>query len=238
MAKKNRFQSQFIAFIAVRKDSKSLPGKNVRELNGIPLYEIAVQKAIKANCNNVIISTNIPEIHNRKFRENIHVFKRQEFLSRDDTPISDVIYNWSVSNHSASYHNNTVVALLQATSPLSTFTDLKKAYDKFCLSDATLLMSVTEADNKILKYGLLSNEQFVPISESSYCFSNRQSLPKVVRPNGAIYLFELGNFRRNKTFDTQKIIPYEMSVHHSIDIDTVEDLEFVREQLNSDRGVA
>jgi len=35
-------------------------------------------------------------------------------------------------------------------------------------------------------------QRFVPLVKPEYCFANRQSLPDVVRPNGALYIFDAG----------------------------------------------
>ena len=82
------------------------------------------------------------------------------------------------------------VVLLQATSPLRTPADIRAAVDLFATGAHGLVMSVTEADRGVLKWGRLEGSRFVPLSSPEHCFANRQSLPPVVRPNGAVYVFD------------------------------------------------
>ena len=224
----NRKNYPFIAFIAVRNGSKGLPNKNVMMLGNKSLYEIAIQKALNANCIHVTVSTDIPEILDRSFSSDVTVLKRAENLCKDDSSINDVIYDWSIGESSEVFPDNAIVALIQVTSPFSSSLDLKNAYQKFCNSDASLLKSVTVTDNKILKYGYLDGDNFLPISNVEYCFTNRQMLPRVVRPNGAFYIFELENFRKMGTLATDNIISFEMDSRSSLDIDNLSDFELAK----------
>ena len=54
--------------------------------------------------------------------------------------------------------------------------------------------------------------------------ANRQSLPEVYCPNGAIYIFSLAKFLEHGAFPSNGGVPYIMSERDSVDIDTEEDL--------------
>ena len=84
-------------------------------------------------------------------------------------------------------------------------------------------MSVTTSDRGVLKWGTLVNDKFKPISEAKYCFSNRQLLPEVFKPNGAVYIFDAQWFVKNGGFVTDKIGALKMSFEDSHDIDTLDD---------------
>ena len=72
-----------------------------------------------------------------------------------------------------------------------------------------------EDENKNLKIFLNNSDSF---------FGNRQNLRRYFSPNGAIYIFNLGDFVENGQFPCEKFIGYEMDELSSIDIDNLDDL--------------
>jgi N-acylneuraminate cytidylyltransferase len=122
--------------------------------------------------------------------------------------------------------------LLQATSPLRRDGDIRNAIALYETGRFKLVMSVTKTDPGILKYGTVEDGCFTPISEPEYCFSNRQSLPSVSRPNGAIYVFSPEVFMRNASLKTSSIGAIEMPEACSIDIDSLADLEVAETMLS------
>ena len=61
----------------------------------------------------------------------------------------------------------------------------------------------------------------------------RQELPEVFQPNGAIYIIEIKEFLKKKTFFTNKTIHYEMSAEKSIDVDSYDDIIKIENQLKT-----
>ncbi len=117
------------------------------------------------------------------------------------------------------------LVLLQATSPLREVVDVQAALDVFDTGQHELVMSVTEADRGVLKWGLVEGDRFVPLSDPIHCFSNRQSLPPVVRPNGAVYVMQAEWFLASGSFVSERIGLVQMSPERSQDIDTLADFE-------------
>jgi CMP-N,N'-diacetyllegionaminic acid synthase len=66
-------------------------------------------------------------------------------------------------------------------------------------------------------------DRFVPVSRPEYCFTNRQSLPEVYRPNGAVYVFSADWFLINGGLATHSIGALVMPPEQSQDIDTEAD---------------
>ena len=56
-------------------------------------------------------------------------------------------------------------------------------------------------------------------------FPTAKSLPEIVRPNGAVYVFSPETFMKNGSLATRSIGSIEMPEVHSIDIDTDADLK-------------
>jgi N-acylneuraminate cytidylyltransferase len=117
------------------------------------------------------------------------------------------------------------VVLLQATSPLRAAQDVAAALDLYAARDYELVMTVTPADRGVLKWGRIDNGCFVPLSLPQHVFSNRQALPPVVKPNGAVYVFDAQALVARGGFPVDRIGAVEMPSERSHDIDTLADFE-------------
>ncbi len=212
--------SPWSAIVPVRAGSKGLPGKNVRLLCGKPLYRHAVDQALAAGASRVVITTDIADIGSAELPPAVQVLQRPEGLASDQTPMAPVVLD-CVSRADI---QGTVV-LLQATSPMRRPEHIRAALEVFERGGFDLVMSVTEADRGVLKWGRLDGDRFMPLADPAYCFSNRQSLPSVVKPNGAVYVMDAAWFTANGSFVTPQIGVVAMTPEDSKDIDTLEDFQ-------------
>jgi N-acylneuraminate cytidylyltransferase len=208
------------AVIPLRSGSKGLPGKNTRVLAGKPLYRHAVDLALQAGAHRVILSTDILEILQAQLPQGVVALQRPVELCGDTVPMAPVLAH---ALKAASCEG--VVVLLQATSPMRQLADVESALQVFATGTHELVMSVTEADRGVLKWGQIEGDRFVPLSDPAHCFSNRQSLPSVVKPNGAIYVMDAAWLMARESFVSEKIGVVQMSAAHSQDIDTLADFE-------------
>jgi CMP-N-acetylneuraminic acid synthetase len=208
------------AVIPLRCGSKGLPGKNTRLLAGKPLYRYTVDLALAAGAQRVIVSTNIPEVLSATLPPGVQALERPADLCGDAVPMAPVLAHalQSVGCEGA-------VVLLQATSPLRQVADVQAALDVFGTGQHELVLSVTQADRGVLKWGHAEGDRFVPLSDPAYCFSNRQSLPAVVRPNGAVYVVQAQWFLAHGGFVSERIGLVQMDAERSLDIDTLADFE-------------
>lgn len=209
---------EWTAIVPARAGSKGLPNKNIKELNGIPLYKHSVEHALRAGASRVLITTDIAEVLTAHFPSPVIAYERPPTLCSDDTEMAQVVLESLVT-----FDVRGVFVLLQPTSPLRTTSDVVSAVEQFRSSESELLISVCEADNSVLKWGSVIGREFRPISDASYCFQNRQALPKIFRPNGAIYIADAMTFRVAKGWPTGSMECFVMSTQQSLDIDTLED---------------
>jgi CMP-N-acetylneuraminic acid synthetase len=208
------------AIIPLRAGSKGLPGKNILPLNGKPLYHYALDAALAAGATRVLISTDIPEVLQAKHPETVVVVPRPLHLCGDTVDMSSLLLHLISSQALIG-----TLALLQATSPLRTVAHIQAGLALFETRQHDLVITVTPGERSVLKWGFLDAAQgsFTPISEPKYCFSNRQQLPEIVRPNGALYVFDANWFASNGGFVTDRIGALSMSAHDSLDIDNAAD---------------
>ena len=88
-----------------------------------------------------------------------------------------------------------------------------------------LVFTVSAQDRAVLKSGFGRGNKFVPVAEPDFTFMNRQDLPELFRPNGAVYVFNGGWFEENNGFTSNKIGVVEMQKENSLDIDNQEDFD-------------
>lgn len=209
-----------IGFVPARAGSQGLPGKNIRLLGGKPLYYHSVDQAIEAGLDPIYISTDIAEILGAVHPSQVALARRPHELATSTADMASVISDFL----STTFQASETVVLLQPTSPLRTARHIQKAVSLFETGRFTLVMSVCRTESVFLKYGSLDDGRFVPVAKPEYCFANRQSLPEMYRPNGAIYVFDADRFRREGKFPMHDIGALEMTLDESVDIDANADL--------------
>lgn len=215
-----------IALVPVRAGSKGLPGKNCMEFNGLPLYEHAINQGLRT-AGQVVLSTDIKDINNKVLPRGCKFCRRPTDLAADDTPMEDVIRYVITKND---LFKKTVI-LLQATSPLRADIDIFKAIELFNTSDYDMVLSVVQKDRSVLKYGSLEGSTFTSMRDNRFCFFNRQELPEVYGPNGAVYVFKADKFIEFNGFPSQKIGAIEMPMERSTDLDSRADLDLIRQNF-------
>jgi len=227
------FNKNFTVIIPLRDGSRGLPNKNITELDGKPLYFHAVDLAIEADATRIIITTNIDKVLESKFDEKIELLSRPQELCTDSMEMSPVLLH-AIEN----LEIQGTVVLLQSTSPLRSLEDVEASLNLFERSRSDIVLTVTAADNSVLKWGELSIDgSFQPLSNMKYVFSNRQSLPSVYKPNGAIYIFKAEWLLKNKELQNAKTISgVRMPVTRSHDIDTIEDFTLCEQILRNSGG--
>lgn len=221
-----------IAVVPARSGSRGLPGKNFKNFDGRPLYLRAIDQALKS-CDCCIFSSDnleaLAEVGNTK---NVYTHERARNFAEDDTPIDATLKNII---ECFNIKNKTLI-LLQPTSPLRSDSSIHEALNKFDRKKVDLVMGVTKTDSSILKYGFVSNDEFKAVNDPKYCFTNRQSLPAIFRPNGSIFIFNSSWLISNGSLATHNIGCIKMSEHESFDIDSYEDF-MKAETLFRDRKI-
>ena len=82
--------SAFVALVPMRAGSKGLPGKNLRDLGGLPLYAHSVRVAQEAGAEAVLLSTDISSL-GRRARAWRHPGRASLRLASDSAPMAGVV---------------------------------------------------------------------------------------------------------------------------------------------------
>ena len=210
------------AIVPLRNDSKGLPGKNIREFCGKPLFYRAVEQGLKV-ADECIVTTDIEEILMGRLPvpNEVKLKKRPKNLATDtasmESVIQDVLVNLDLKD--------STIILLQATSPLRTETDIQSALNLFLHKKFDIVFTICRSNSSILKNGFLEGNEFSAISKFEHLFQNRQQLPETYKPNGAVYVFEGEQFLDNKGFKFKSPGGVIMPEERSFDIDTITDFK-------------
>jgi CMP-N,N'-diacetyllegionaminic acid synthase len=222
--------NDYVAFVPIRGGSKGLENKNIKHFAGLPLYEHAVRQGLRV-CSRCVVSTDIESVLNADITDARLIHRRPANLATDNAPM-DVVLRDGIESLALAGRS---IVLLQATSPLRNDDIIEGAIACHRTGAHDLVLSATLDDRSILKSGMIEDGKFLPVSKPEYCFSNRQSLPDIYRPNGAVFVFSADWFLANGGLATDKIGAVTMPAAQSYDIDTQDD--FTRaEALFHDAG--
>lgn len=225
---------KFLGVIPARSGSKGLPNKNIKLLRGKPLLAWAIEEALKSiYLDQVIVSTDSKDIAKIAMKYGACVpFLRSKKLATDESPTIDTVIDLIQKLPQYDY-----VVLLQPTSPLRTFQDIKSAIDIVKTTNIKSLVSVNESEESpYWMYKMNSSNVLSPVIENGKSISRRQDLPKSYTINGAIYIAHVDYLLTNRSFIGAESVGYVMRKENSLDIDTADDFKKVETILESVYG--
>ena len=215
---------RILCTINARGGSKGIPGKNIRELGGLPLIAWSIREARRsAYIDRVIVSSDdeailaVARAHGAETP-----FVRPAELARDDTPGVDPVLHAVEALKPEAYD---YVVLLQPTSPCRTVADVDGAIAQ-CLDNAwPCLIGVTEMPaSPYYAFTMEPDGRMAPVIAQQSFHTRRQTLPRTVKPNGAVYVADCAWLAATHSYLTPETRGYEMPRERSWDID--EPLDF------------
>lgn len=215
-----------IALIPARGGSKGLPGKNTKLLFGKPLIAYAIESALNSKyITQVYVSTDSEEIAEiaKKYGAKVP-FLRPSYLASDEALAVDT-YLFMLDKWQESGENVDSFIILQPTSPLRTSKNIDEAIELFQSKNASSVISYTEENHPVSWHKYVNDDlTFSTIFEEELL--NRQQKRKTFYPNGAVFIFKTELIREKKYYN-ENSFAYLMSRYNSVDIDTLEDFEYV-----------
>ena len=216
-----------IAIISARSGSKGLPDKNIKKLNGKPLMAYSIEAALNAGCfDSVMVSTD-----SERYAEIACKYGAEVPFLRSEATASDTASSWdAVEEVLQEYEkmNNTfdMFCLLQPTSPMRTADDIKNAYALYERKSAIAVLSMTELEHPIAWCGKLDDSLSLEEFHKEITTGRRQDMEMFYRPNGAIYIVSVSEFRKDRNLYRTGSYAYIMPRERSVDIDTEFDFKF------------
>ena len=218
-----------LAIIPARGGSKSIPGKNLVQLNGRPLIEYTISAAQSCDqIDHIFVSSDDDKI--LEYCANLGVdteYVRPTHLASDTAGMFEVVLDaldWLAEKKQIKPE---MVLLLQPTSPLRNADDIKNILSLLDSTGHQSAISVNKMAEHPLECIQSDNEGWDNLLERSGRLVRRQDYEgEYYFINGALYAFTPGFLRKEKLFakpGTSTAL-YEMPSHRGVDIDSFEDL--------------
>jgi len=179
-----------LAIIPARGGSKGVPLKNIKKLSGKPLIEYTITTALKSKkINKIIVSTDNEKIAKISKSLGVEVpFLRPKKISSDSSPTIDLVKHVIKKLEKDEFIPD-IITILQPTSPFRTSQMIDKSINLLRQSDATSVISVEKMKKHPYSSFWLYNKYLKSFRKDSSKFHQRQLLPELFSPTGAIYTF-------------------------------------------------
>lgn len=217
-----------VAFIPVRGGSKSIPLKNIKEIAEKPLVYWVTKAANSCEAiDEVYIATDSTKIRDIVMGFG---FEKVRVIGRAKATATDTASTESAMLEFAKTYRFDNIALIQATSPLLTGSDLDGGFALFSMENTDSVLSVVRQK----RFNWKVNEQGYAIS-TNYNYENRprrQDFDGYLVENGAFYITSRKALLSSRNRLSGNIRAYEMDDSTYFEIDEQSDWEIVEKQLD------
>tara|TARA_R110000824_G_scaffold9415_4_gene42104 strand:+ start:8885 stop:9523 length:639 start_codon:yes stop_codon:yes gene_type:complete len=201
--------------ILARGGSKAIPNKNIVDVNGKPLLWYVANASMNSNVDETWVSTNCPDIKQVALDIGCKVIDRPDEISQDHSKSDEALV------HFAQKVDFDTLVFIQPTSPLLKPEDINKGLEMMQEYDSVFSVCV---------------EHWVPrwtveVEPHGWDINNRpmrQDMPELYVENGAFYITKRDNLLDSELRYSGKIGIVEMPFLRSFQIDTTDDLDFIR----------
>lgn len=210
-----------IAFIPVRGGSKSIPLKNIKIINGMPLIYWTLRAADNAACiDKVIVATDSNEIKSVVNSYNFikaEVYDRDPQNARDNSSTEDVMLEYI---NKANLNDSDNFFLIQATSPMLTSNNIESMYENYIKTGCDSMFSAVREK----QFHWIETENGVqPINYDYKNRPRRQNFNGILAENGACYINTAGNIKQDKCRLSGIIAVHELPSYTAYEIDEPQD---------------
>lgn len=234
--------SSILALIPARGGSKRIPGKNVRDLCGLPLIAYTLRTAKAAGCfSRILVSTDDPQVAAiaREHGGDVPWLRSAE-NSSDTSTAMDAIEEVLGRMEADSDPLPDAVMLLQPTSPFRNAVSIHRAIELFEQADGESVVSVSPAASHPWWCKRISSEgELLPFIPDAAANTRSQDLPPAYALNGLIYLASVATLRvRRSLYSEHPQALVIESPEEALDIDTPFDWRVAEALCGSEKEVS
>lgn len=219
------------AFIPVRGGSKSIPLKNIKEINGRPLVYWTIKAASESqSIDKIFVSTDSDLI-----KETVNGFKfdKVSVISRSIESACDTASTEFAMLEFAEKYEFDNIILIQATSPLLKAEDIDGGFKLFENPDCDSVLSVVRQYRFIWKNS--ENGIAAPINYDVFKRPRRQDFDGYIMENGAFYITSRSALLTSKNRISGRIMAYEMPENTAYEIDEPSDWIVIEQLMKNER---
>lgn len=216
-----------VAVIPARGGSKGIFKKNIKMFAGKPLICWTIESLVcSKNVDQIIVSTDDPEIRRVAQNYNVFIRDRAEDISGDNIHAVNVVLDAIESFELNSCDAN--IGMFLPTAPLRTSSDVINSFGIMRKHDKIdAVIGVTKLDSPISNIRTVSsNIRLENIVDVKNYETQRQNISdSLYVVNGAIFIKNASNLVKTKSFHIGRCFPYIMKKSSSIDINDHDDFE-------------
>lgn len=224
--------------ITARSGSKGIPNKNIKNLVNMPLLAYKIKTALSLSPSaNVWISTDSNEYANlaKEYGATVPFLRPAELASDNASSIDVVLHAMKFAENLGKKFD--FIGLLEPTSPFVYYDDIQKALIKLNEHDtAEAIVAVKESRPNTLF--IQEESEFldqISIKMKKANSLGRHNFNKEITPSGGFYISKWIAFLYNKTFYTEKTLPYLLPDESSLEIDELIDFDWAEFMTKSNR---
>lgn len=222
--------------VTARSGSKSVPHKNIRKLNGLPLLAYRVKSALATDYPEAVwISTDSEEYADvaRSYGAEVHFLRPVELAQDHSTSVDVVLHAMSYANEQHCAFD--FIGLLEPTSPFISATQLNAAVYQLANTDeAHAIVAVKESrPNTIFVQDEARYLNILARNISDLSKIGRQEFKKQITPSGGFYIAKWDAFLQDKSFYTEKTLSFLVDDLAALEIDEPVDFLFAEFIVNN-----
>lgn len=233
----SEIKSKIVAVIPARGGSKSIPGKNIRSLGGLPLIAYSIAAGLQSKyINRVIVSTDSPEIAEvaREFGAETP-FLRPAKLAGDtvtDFPVFGHVVRWLEDEDA---YQAEVLVQLRPTSPFRPPGLVDQAIETLlAYPEADSVRGITPSGQNPYKMWRIEQGILQPLLRSEFqepYNMPRQALPETFWQTGHIEVIRRSTIISKKSLTGEMILPCLVPPEYAIDLDNLWQWDFAEHVL-------
>jgi CMP-N-acetylneuraminic acid synthetase len=230
-------KNSYLGIIVARKGSKGIKNKNFLLINkkeNKRVIDYTLQSAKQSRkLNSIILSSNDERILNIAKKYDLDMLiRRSSKLSDDKSKTVDAVID-AVRKFEKKFYKPKFVVLLQPTSPLRKSKHIDESINFFNKNNKKYnsLVSVSEYHGTHpFKLKKIVKNYIKPFIDKTDSEKPRQSMPKVYKLNGLIYIIKSAILIKKKTF-FNLCVPYFIEEKYSLNLDNYEDLAKLKKNI-------
>lgn len=214
--------------ICARGGSKGVANKNIKKINDLELIAYSIIQAKNSKLfEHIVISTDSDDIAKVALKYGGEVFfKREAHLATDEAPKLPVMRDALLRSEEYFGMRFDTLVDLDASAPLRTSEDIKKAYEQFIKEKKENLITAVPARRNPY-FNLIEVQGDLVQNSKTGNFTTRQSAPKCYDMNASIYIFKRDRLLTNDSVFGDKTSLYIMDESTAFDVDSELDFKIV-----------